>query len=144
MWDKGFSCDNPLCSRFALASRRVGGPCVVTLACTGPPFGPQMIRESNVEASSFGAEWLAGTRHVNINVLEFASAVFALLLWAHHLRETVVGVGWGLVALACEHDVFDILYTSGGALFHPEFGQLCLGFPVSRFGVVFSGNSWDS
>jgi len=65
VWDKGFSCDNPLCSRFALASRRVGGPCVVTLACTGPPFGPQMIRESNVAASSCGAEWLAGTRHVN-------------------------------------------------------------------------------
>ena len=47
-----------------------------------PPFGPPMISESNVAASSFSAEWLADTRHVNIDVLEFASAVFALLLWA--------------------------------------------------------------
>jgi hypothetical protein len=103
-----------------------------------------MISESNVAASSFSAEWLADTRHVNIDVLEFASAVFALLLWAHHLCDTVGYVGWVLVASACEHDLFDILYTSGGALFHPDFGQLCIGFPVSRFGVVFSGNSWDS
>jgi hypothetical protein len=108
------------------------------------PFGPQMIRESNVAASSFSAEWLAGTRHVNINVLDFASAVFALLFWAHHLRDTVVDVGCGLVASAGKHDLFDILYTSGGALFHPEFGQLCIGFPVSRFGVVISGYSWDN
>ena len=98
-WDKGLvSCDNPLCFSFELASRRVGGPCVVTSACTGPPFGPPMISESNVAASSFSAEWLADTRHVNIDVLEFASAVFALLLWAHHLRDTVVDVGCGLVA----------------------------------------------
>jgi hypothetical protein len=48
-----------------------------------------MIRES---------EWLAITSHVNINVFDFASAVFALLLWAHHLRDTVVDVGCGLVA----------------------------------------------
>jgi hypothetical protein len=57
-----------------------------------------MVTTDEVPASSFIAEWLAGTRRVNINVLEFASAVFALLLWAHHLLDTVVDVGCGLVA----------------------------------------------
>ena len=68
--------------------------------CIGSPVlrFPQVICESNVAAFSFSAEWLVGTRHVNIHVLEFASTVFALLMWAHPLRDTVVNVGGGLVA----------------------------------------------
>ena len=38
---------------------------------------------------------------MNINVLEFSSAVFALLLWAHHLRNLVVDVGTDNTACLC-------------------------------------------
>ena len=60
-----------------------------------------MVTTDEGPASSFIAEWLAGTRGVNINVLEFASAVYALLLWAHHLCNRVVDVGTDNTACLC-------------------------------------------
>jgi hypothetical protein len=60
-----------------------------------------MVTSDEGPASSFIAEWLAGTRPVNINVLEFASAVYALLLWAHHLCNRVVDVGTDNTACLC-------------------------------------------
>jgi hypothetical protein len=60
-----------------------------------------MVTMDECPASSFIVEWLAGSRRVNINELEFASAVFALLLWAHHLCNTVVDDGNYNTACLC-------------------------------------------